>query len=473
MDRTAGAAGTDFLLLVCADAPERGRAGWLVDRIREAVDQGRLGVGAPLPPTRTLASDLGWSRGVVVEAYQRLREQGLVVGNSRAGTRISTVPPPRDVRTAVAVPEPPAVLFDLSPGVPDLTRFPQAAWLRAQRDVLSASPVRALRYGDPAGEPELRQELSTWLWVHRGVRAAPDEIVVVSGVAQSLALLAHVLTRRGVRRIGVEDPGSLGARQELSYWGLEPVPVPVDGHGARVSSFPTAERGADGVDNVVLLTPAHQYPTGVPLAPHRRAELLEWADQHAGLVVEDDYDAEHRYDRTPVASLHSAAPQRIAHTGSVSKTLAPGVRLGWLVPPEPLLADVLAAKHASDITSSPLTQLTLARLLADGAYEQHLRRSRRHQRQRRDAFVGALRAELPEADLSGIAAGLHVLLTFPGTEVDDAELAGELRRRGLVADPLSRHRISPGPAGLVLGYASLSPDRLRAAAATIRRTLGR
>ncbi|MEJ5913563.1 MocR-like pyridoxine biosynthesis transcription factor PdxR [Pseudokineococcus sp. 1T1Z-3] len=475
------ARGADFLQLDPASAPGGGRAGWLADRLREAVADGRLPLGARLPPSRHLAAELGWSRGVVVEAYQRLAEQGLLTARSRDGTRVALVPPRPAPASGASGPAAgsapgspprtsaahlPADVVDLTPGVPDLDLFPRTAWLRAEREALLGLGAGGLRYGEPAGEPALRQALAGWLGRQRGLRTTPEAVVVVTGVAQALALTATVLRRAGHAQVAVEDPGSRGARDELAYWGLAPVPVPVDEEGLDVEAL---EQGTVGV---VVTTPAHQYPTGVALSSARRTRLLRWATGSDGLVVEDDYDAEQRYDRAPAPALHPAAPERVLHTGSVSKALAPALRLGWLVVPEHLRAAVVEAKHMSDIATPTLPQLTLARLLTSGTYDQHLRRARRHQRTRRDALADALETHLrdvPGARVRGVAAGLHLLLELPGH--DDVALAAALAADGVVVDPLARHRVEPGPGGLVLGYAASPPHRLAAAAAAVARAV--
>ena len=350
--------------------------------------------------------------------------------------------------------------LNLSPGVPDLSAFPRAAWLRAERAVLATATITDLGYGDPRGNPRLREELAGWLARSRGVRAHPDGILVVAGVAQALALLAQVLTARGVRAAAVEDPGSLGTRDQLAHWGVRPVPVPVDDDGLRVS-----ELEATGL-TATLLTPAHQFPTGVLLAPHRRRHLLDWA-RRGGLIIEDDYDAEHRYDRAATPALQSAATEHVAHTGSTSKTLAPGIRLGWLVAPARLWPDLVDARHASDLGSPALPQLVLAHLIAGGDLERHLRRVRGRQRARRDALLSGLREHLPAARIQGIAAGLHLTMVLPHLDVPDTGLAARLARSGVLVQPLSWHRLRPGPPGLVLGYAAHPPDRLRRAARII------
>jgi GntR family transcriptional regulator/MocR family aminotransferase len=470
-------AAADFLLLDPRTAPRRGITNWLAGALRSAISDGSLAPGSMLPASRTLAADLGTARGVVVAAYQRLADEGLIGGRRGAGTVVLAPPasapqrprrrPPARI-TRLPVPRLPASAgIDLSPGVPDLSAFPRAAWLRAEREALATCDAAEFGYGDPRGAEPLRVELSGWLGRTRGLRVDPDEIVVVGGVAQSLALLSRALRARGATSIAVEDPGSRGASDQLTWWGLRPVPIPVDHEGLRVDRL--RRRAAD----TVLVTPAHQFPSGVVLSPARRRALVEWAAAGDRLIIEDDYDAEYRYDRAPVPALHASAPDRIAYTGSTSKTLAPGLRLGWLVAPPHLHDEIVSAKHAADLGSPVLPQLTLARLLACGAYDRHVRLMRTRHRARRDAVVGALRAALPDADVQGVAAGLHLLVTFPETSGvrDDVALADELRSRGVQMHPLTWHRQRPGPPGLVLGYAAQSPDRLREAAATIARVV--
>jgi len=471
--------GADFLQLSPGSAPSRGLTSWLAGAIRAAIIDGRLPAGTLLPASRLLAGDLGISRGVVVEAYQRLADEGLVSGRPGTGTRVSELAP-RPVRQkkdparpghagATLLPQPwrARAELDLSPGVPDLSGFPRGAWLRAERSVLDRASVAELGYGDPRGSEWLRRELAGWLARTRGLRAAADDIIIVSGVAQALALLAQCLNARGITRIAVEDPGSLGSRDQLTYWGLVTVPVPVDEHGLMTGDL--AGSGA----RAALLTPAHQFPTGVVLAPQRRRELLDWAVAADAVIVEDDYDAEYRYDRAPVPALQTAAPGYVAYAGTTSKTLAPGMRLGWLVPPARLHADLVAAKHAADLGSPALPQLVLARLIATGGLEQHIRLVRQRQRARRDALLGALRVLLPEARVQGVPAGLHLLITFPALDgqADDRELAERIHQAGVLVHPLSWHRQRPGTPGLVLGYAAHTPDQLREAARRIARVL--
>lgn len=409
----------------------------------------------------------------MVQAYQRLVDEGLAGARTGSGTVVTgrgtalNARPAGDRRRTLAELRLPlraadGVDLDLSPGVPDLQAFPRTAWLRAERAVLDRVTGADLGYGDPGGTPRLRAELVGWLARTRGVRAEADDVVICSGVAQGLALLAHVLRGQGTDAVAVEDPGSRGAWDQMAFWGLRPVGVPVDDDGIRVD-----ELAATGLDAAVL-TPAHQFPTGVVLGPDRRRALLSWAETR--LVIEDDYDAEHRYDRAPVAALQGSAPDRVAYLGSVSKSLAPGMRVGWLIAPRRMQTELLAVKHASDLGSPALPQLVLAELIASGDYERHLRAVRTRQRRRRDALLAGLREHLPQARVTGVAAGLHLLVMLPG-DGDDTLLAERVGASGVQVHPLSWHRRRPGPPGLVLGYAAQAPDRLIEAAQRIGRVL--
>ena len=496
--------GSDFLQLRLGEAPPGGLADWLTGRLREAIADGRLGVGSRLPATRVLATELGVSRGVVTEAYRRLIEDGHVAGRGRAGTTVLAAPVPTDHRSpppthdhdssvvgggerrltisggrtghgptivgavdgdlaserradkvgGVFGEEPGDEVFDslrmataridLSPGVPDLAAFPRTAWLRAERAVLDDLSPTAFGYGDPRGAPRFREAVATWLGRYRGIGVDPGEVIVVAGVAQALSLLAQVLRRDGIDTLAVEDPGSLGARQHLASTGLRLPPVAVDDDGLRVDELVASGAPA------VLVTPAHQFPTGVVLGGHRRRELIGWAGD-GGLVIEDDYDAEHRYDRPPVAAVHSLVAERVCYTGSVSKILAPALRVGWTVVPRRYHDDVVAAKRWADLGNAVLPQLVLAELMASGELERHLRQIRRRHRRRRDAMIDALRTSMPQATVHGAAAGLHLMVTL---DVDDTALAAAALERGVKVQPLSWHRQRPGASGLVLGYAA-------------------
>jgi GntR family transcriptional regulator/MocR family aminotransferase len=482
--------GADFLTLRIDQAPAGAKSSWLAEQIGGAVRDGRLRPDDRLPASRTLAADLGVSRGVVTEAYRRLVDDGVVVTGGRAGTAIArpipgagqpATTPDRSTRAEngfrfdepatgevfSALRAQPA-RYDLSPGLPDLTAFPRTDWLRAERSVLGRLSAPSFGYGDPAGAATFRRAVAGWLARYRGITADPDHIVIVAGVAQALAIVCRVLGRRGLTEIAVEDPGSLGARQQLERWGMTTVPVPVDDEGLRVDRL-----GAAGA-RAVLVSPAHQFPMGVVLSGARRRELAAWAGD-GGLIVEDDYDAEHRYDRPPVSALQGARPDRTCYAGSVSKILAPALRIGWLIPPSWLRDDVVAAKQEADLGNPVLAQLVLAELMESGRLERHLRVVRRRHQRRRDAMIAALRRHLPAATVRGAAAGLHLTVTFDearGEPVDDLALAARALATGVKVQPLSWHRVRPGPPGLVLGYAASPAGQLAEAIAALAPLVG-
>jgi len=427
------------------------RHGQLATALRDAVATGRLGPGTRLPPSRDLARELGVSRGLVVAVYEQLLAEGRLVARRGAGTFVA----PGAAGVAPApVPEPPPTPTPLRPGIPDLGRFPRWAWRRAYERALRTASDADLDYGDPSGPPRLRAELAGYLARVRAAQVAPGHLVVTSGAAQALALLAGTAPGRVV---AVEDPGSAPIRDHLAAGGLRPVPVPVDADGLNVTALERTPA------RVVVVTPAHQFPTGVVLSAARRTALLAWAHRVGGLVVEDDYDAEFRYDREPVGCLQGRDPDVVALVGTVSKALAPGLRLGWLAAPPARAAALHRAKSAADHGGPVLEQLAFAELLASGGYDRHLRTVRRLYRSRRDAGLAALAEYLPGAWVTGVAAGMHLVVTLPST-VDDVALAERARAAGLGALALSGTRVrAGGPPGLVLGYAACSADRFRAA----------
>jgi GntR family transcriptional regulator / MocR family aminotransferase len=377
---------------------ERGRPlrAQLEDGLRDAVRSGRLMAGAPLPSSRALARDLGVSRRMVVEAFAQLSAEGYLVTRQGAGTFVAETAAAAPAPIPAPQPRPPR--YDFFPGAPDLSAFPRAAWARAVRDVLRETPDHELSYGDPRGAPALRTALAGYLVRARGVVAQPERMVITSGAAQALSLLAGVLVARATPRIAVEDPSLPAHIEVLARRGADVVPVPVDEEGLRVDALERAGAAA------VVVTAAHQMPLGVALSVDRRAALLAWG----GLVVEDDYDAEFRYDRPPLAALQGLAPEQVAYLGSASKTLAPGLRLGWLVLPADLVGEVAQEKLLADMGGDVIGQLALARLIETGAYDRHVRVLRRRHRARRDAMVAAVERHLPGAQVQGIAAGLHV-----------------------------------------------------------------
>jgi GntR family transcriptional regulator/MocR family aminotransferase len=423
-------------------------------QLREAIREGRLAPGTRVPATRELAGSLGVSRGVAVEAYAQLTAEGYLATRRGAGTVVAgvarpTAPPPPS-------PLPRALPEDLHPGMPDVASFPRAAWLRSLRAVMRAVPDSDLGYADPAGAPELRMTLARYLGRARGVAAGAERVLVCSGLTQGVALVLRALHRRGARRLAVEDPGFMVHRGVAAHCGFELVPVPVDGDGLRTDAL--ASLAADAV----LVTPAHQMPMAGVLGPSRRAELLAWAEAHDAFVIEDDYDAEYRYDREPVGALQGLAAERVVYAGGASKLLAPALRLGWLVLPEALVDGVRAEKLLDDIATPTLDQLALADFIERGELDRHLRRMRPRYRARRDALVGALARALPDWQVSGIAAGLHVVALMP-LGMDERAFLASAASRGMRLHGLSWFCVSPGPPGLVLGYGSSSEPALRRA----------
>ncbi len=471
---------SDFLQLDASRVPRGGRADWLTGELRRALADGRLPVGSRLPATRVLAVELQLSRGVVSAAYQRLRDDGQLGGERRGGTVVLAVPAigpagspaggagpagrPGPDPFAVRAPDrfealrTAACELDLAPGRPDLTAFPRAAWLRAERAVLARLTPNGFGYSDPRGTPALRTAVARWVGRSRGIRVDPADVIIVAGTSQAFALLAQVLVARGVDTIAMEDPGSAGARDQLRAWGVTTVPVPLDDEGLRVDALETSGARA------VLVTPAHQFPTGVVLSAGRRRELLAWAAN--GLVIEDDYDAEHRYDRAPVPALRSMDAERICYCGSVSKLLAPALRTGWLIAPRDLQDDLVARKRNTDLGNPALVQLGLAELMDSGDLERHLRHVRRRHRRRRDAMLTALATRLPTGRVQGAAAGLHLVVTLPD-DVDDTALAAAAFADGVKVHPLSWHRQRDGTPGLVFGYAAGSVSEIERGVAVV------
>jgi GntR family transcriptional regulator/MocR family aminotransferase len=421
----------------------RVRAG-LESALRDAVRTGRLAPGVLLPSSRSLAADLGIARNTVADAYGQLVAEGWLTTQRGSGTRVADRAPAVVPATAPAQsashPQ-----YDLRPGSPDVSAFPRPAWLAAARRALTAAPAEALGYTDPRGRPELRQALAGYLARARGVQVTPDRIVICSGFTQGLGLICQVLRDRGATTLAVESYSLAAHRDIATTSGLAIATVPVDGHGAMVSEL--------GDAGAVLLTPAHQFPLGAALVPQRRNRVVEWAAATAGLIIEDDYDGEFRYDRQPVGAVQALAPEHVAYGGTASKSLAPGLRLGWLVLPARLVDDVVTAKARTDRNTSSIDQLTLAEFITSGGYDRQIRRSRLAYRQRRDRLVAELRQHAPPVLISGIAAGLHLLLELPAGQAED-DIIARAADRGLVLEGLGAYNATsdPHPPALVIGY---------------------
>ncbi|WP_327244747.1 MocR-like pyridoxine biosynthesis transcription factor PdxR [Streptomyces sp. NBC_01320] len=425
------------------------RAG-LMDALREAVRTGRLAPGTRLPSSRTLAADLGIARNTVADAYAELVAEGWLTARQGSGTRVAQRAEPRPVATTAPRSRPvrrrPA--YSLMPGSPDLSTFPRADWLKAARRALTAAPNDAFGYGDPHGRIELRTVLAGYLARARGVYADPERIVICSGFVHGLMLMGKVLRQRRVREVAVESYGLDMHWKLLADAGLRTLCLPLDGLGSRTEEL----AGMRGV-GAVLMTPAHQFPTGVPLHPDRRAAAVDWARGTGGLILEDDYDGEFRYDRQPVGALQGLDPERVVYLGTSSKSLAPGLRLAWMVLPPGLVGEVTEAKGQVDWVSSTLDQLTLAEFIESGAYDRHVRSMRLRYRRRRDQLVAALAEHAPALRVSGIAAGLHAVVELPeGTERAVIQAAAW---QGLALEGLARFRHTDAEAGsdaLVISY---------------------
>ncbi|HTJ36262.1 MAG TPA: PLP-dependent aminotransferase family protein, partial [Dactylosporangium sp.] len=449
-------------ILLQLDRGSRGTLGAQVQAtLRAAIRSGRLRAGERLPSSRRLAADLGLSRGLVQGSYEQLAAEGYLAATPGGATRVALAA--RPAAAAPPAPGPPSgPAIDFSPGRPDLGSFPMRDWLWACGEAARTASRADIGYGDPAGAPPLRAVLAAYA---RRVRAACVEerdVVVCGGFTQGLGLALRALRERGDTAVAVEDPGHRELARQVRRAGLRPVPVPVDEHGLVVEAL--AASGA----TAAILTPAHQTPTGVALAPDRRQELLHWADERDGVVIEDDYDSEFRYDRRPVGSLQGLAPDRVVLIGSVSKSLGPTLRLGWLLAPPRLAAAIAEEKHRSDRGSPGLDQLALARLVESGRYDAHLRRMRRAYAAKRSALTDALRRHAPHLRLTGLDAGFHALAELPGG-ADEAAVVAEAAGRSVLLHGLMRYRI-PGSIGrpaLVLGFGDLNEPAIRSGIARI------
>jgi GntR family transcriptional regulator / MocR family aminotransferase len=454
------------LLLDLRPGHGRGLRERLEHGLRDAIQRRRLMPGTALPPTRLLAAELGVSRSVVVEAYANLAADGYLEARQGAGTRVRpearqepAAPPaaddvlaarPRRGRLVGAAP------IRLVGGLPDPRLFPRARWLHHYRAALVEVPDPELTYPDTLGAGALRTALVAYLGRVRGVATGADRLLVCSGFTQGLTLVCRALRRRGARRFAIEDPCFGVHREAIAMAGLEPVPVPVDAHG-----LDPADLAGLGVA-AVLVAPAHAYPTGATLGAARRRDLVGWARRQDAIIVEDDYDAEFRYDRVPVGALQGLAPDRVVYIGSASKTVSPSLRLGWLAAPRELVAGLEDEKRADDLGSPLLEQLAFGRFVDSGDFSRFLRRVRPVYRARRDATVAAVEDLLPDARRQGATAGLHLHLLLPA-DVDERALAVAARRRGVLVEDAAWHWARPeeAPPSLVLGYGTLAEGGVR------------
>lgn len=420
--------------------------------LRSAARIGQLPPGSALPSSRALAADLGVARNTVVEVYGQLVAEGWLTARPGSKTRVADrgQPAPTSVDPGLSRwLRPPVVPLDLRPGSPDLTAFPRREWQSASRRALQAATPDAFAYGDPRGLPQLRRELAAYLARARGVDTSPEHIVVCLGITHGLALIAKVLRDRGATSWAVEEHGLPLSASVAAGAGFELQHLVVDHHGADVSALTRAD--------AVYLTPAHQFPMGVPLSADRRTAVTAWAREQSHLVIEDDYDGEYRYDRQPVGALQALDPDHVVYLGTTSKSLAPALRLGWLVAPPQLLRELVEARTLAFGYNSSLDQLTLAELFRTGVYDRLLRSSRARYRRRRQQLVEALR--LPSIEIEGAEAGLHALVRLP-RGVDETQVVGRARQSGLAVEGLGQYTSAAGNhrAALVIGFGAATED---------------
>lgn len=432
---------------------KRVRAG-LTDALRDAIRTSRLLPGTTMPATRALAVDLGLARSTVTECYAELVAEGWLTARQGSGTRVAEWARPADAgehsnrQPAESGPS----IQGLVPGAADFADFPRQQWITAARRALSNAPHSALGYGDPGGNASLRSALAGYLARARGVRADASQIVICSGYHHGLELVARALKARGARSVAVESYGLGLYREVLLRTGLHVPALNVDEEGARVGDL------ADQDVDALLLTPAHQFPTGVALSPRRRAAAVDWARTTGGFILEDDYDGEFRYDRAPVGALQGLDPERIVYFGTASKSVAPALRVGWIVVPMPLLPDVLEAKGNVD-TVSAIEQLTLAEFITSGAFDRNIRTRRQNYRRRREELVSALATSAPRTRILGMAAGLQAVIAVP--EGAEAATVRAAAARGLTISGMAEFRHpeagqAPDVEGLVINFSAIS-----------------
>jgi GntR family transcriptional regulator / MocR family aminotransferase len=427
------------------------------DQLRCAIREGALRPGARVPSTRDLARQLGVSRRLAVDAYAQLAAEGYLTLRQGARPTVSEAAAVGRATEAEAPPPAPPPRFLFRPSVPDVSTFPRAAWLRSVREALATMTDADLGIGDPCGVDALRSALADYLGRVRGVVADPARVVVTCGYSQGQDLVCRTLAAAGAKRIAVEDPSNPEAGMIAARSGLEAVPIGVDDDGILVDELARSDADA------VILTPAHQHPTGVVLSGERRAALLAWLRDRDAIAIEDDYDAEYRYDRAAVGALQGLEPDRVVYGGSASKTLAPALRIGWFVVPSAMLEAIREEKRLADMGTARIEQYAFADFLARGELDRHLRRMRLRYRARRDTIVEALAEFLPEATVRGIAAGLHATVELP-EGYDERAILDEARRRRIDLAPMSDFGMDPraGPPTLILGYAQMPEPTIRA-----------
>jgi GntR family transcriptional regulator / MocR family aminotransferase len=506
--------GPELLLVLDRRAAEPLRS-QLERQLRAAIRSARLAVGERLPSSRELARELGLSRGLVQDCYAQLQAEGYLTTRVGSATRVAAagvpataaasaaagvplatrslpaagaqaatrtpatlVPPaagalpaaatPAGTRTPSAGTRTPSahsgqptrqrLRVDFASGVPDLASFPRSDWVWALREACRAAPNAAFHYGDPRGSLELREVLAAYLRRVRAAVADSERVVICTGFAQGLNLVLRALARSGVRQVAFEDPGyTRTVAAAAAGAAVQAIPVPVDESGIVVDAL--ARTGA----RACVLTPAHQWPTGVVLTPQRRLQLVAWAASRDATIIEDDYDAEFRYDREPVGAMQGLAADRVAALGTVSKSLAPALRLGWILSPPALAQAVADEKGLHDRGSPVLDQLALATLIESGRYDRHLRRMRTVYARRRNTLVDALAEQAPGITVTGLAAGFHAVAHLPAPLTERAVVSAAWARSiGLYGMSINRSTGETAPEQLVLGFGNLSERAIQA-----------
>ncbi|ODU06225.1 MAG: GntR family transcriptional regulator [Pseudonocardia sp. SCN 72-86] len=468
-EQAAGDARTAGLDLHLGSVGRNLRAG-LMESFREAIRSGRLAPGTRLPSSRVLAADLGLSRNTVVRVYSELINEGWLVGVHGSGTEVAhRSAEPAGERARLRLPAArPQLTHNLRPGQPDLSSFPRDKWIRAVKRTVSTAPFEAFGYADQHGRSELREAVARYLARARGLHARADNVVVCSGAAEGLRLVVTALATAGVTTVAVEDFGLHTQREALAKVGIDTVPIPVDADGADVSMLDRVPS-----PGAVLLTPSHQFPLGVALHPDRRAAVVDWARRRGTLIIEDDYDGEFRYDRSPVGALQGLDHGHVAYLGTASKALAPGLRLGWIVLPDHLVGAVAGQKGETEETVGFVNQLAMTEFIESGAYDWHIRTMRSQYRRRRRQLVEMIGRHAPAARVTGMSAGLHVVLEQPGRT--GAELVRRAAREQVTVESLDHFR-HPGSTsardGVIIGFAAPSasawPGALDALARALR-----
>ncbi len=435
------------------------------DQIRQQILHGELQAGVKLPSTRELAEDLHVSRNVILEAYDQLLAEGYIESRPGSGTYVAEgayfaeeyVQHPAPVASTVNGYQKQNESIDFRPGLPALDHFPRKIWSQLTQRVYSEADASHFGYDSPEGRLELRQTLSHYLLRTRGVRCEPDQLLITSGAAQALSMLAKLLISPGSRMI-VEDPVTGEVQSIFSRAGAVFVPIPVDEHGIQTELLPADERPA-----FVLVTPSHQFPLGSILSIQRRISLIHFARSNDCYIVEDDYDSEFRYTGTPVSSLQGLDPERVIYIGTFSKILSPALRLGYMILPTALISASRLTKRLSDLHSPTLDQLVLAHFIEEGHLERHIMKMKRLYRKRRDTMIHCLRSTFGNCiRILGDATGLHIVVEFPGIDITDNEVMQSLEQAGVRVYPVEIHTVCKGEHRhqMILGYGNLTEEEI-------------